>query len=269
MMDAAPVEITLIGGPTVMIEIDGIRLVTDPTFDPPGPHPSGAVKLEKTEGPALSAEEVGPVDAVLLSHDQHVDNFDRAGRRFAENAKVVLTTDAANRRLGGNSVGLKPWRSYRLGGRNGLTVVATPARHGPPGAERTLGDVTGFVVQSAAKKDLIYVTGDTVFYDGVAEVARRYKPDVVIAFAGAARTRGPFNLTMGNNDLLELASVFRGARIMTVHNRGWKHFTEGPDSVAAAAEIFAPQGQVQSLVPGRKWVLSVDSGTPPSDPHAN
>jgi len=32
-----PITLTLIGGPTVLIEYGGYRLLTDPTFDPPGP----------------------------------------------------------------------------------------------------------------------------------------------------------------------------------------------------------------------------------------
>lgn len=254
-MHATPVEITLIGGPTVVLEIDGIRLVTDPTFDPPGNHSSGAISLEKTEGPALQLDEVGPVDGVLLSHDQHADNFDTSGRLLAARAKVVLTTEAAHERLAGNSVGLRPWMAFKIGTKSELTVIATPARHGPPGAERRLGDVIGFIVRDADAKDLVYVTGDTVYFDGVSEVARRYKPRVVIAFAGAARTRGPFNLTMGNNDVLELARAFPQARIITVHNRGWKHFTEGPDSVASAAKTFSLNGRIQSIAPGEKVII--------------
>ena len=40
------------------------------------------VKLEKLTGPALSADAVGQVDAVLLSHDQHSDNLDNSGKDF-------------------------------------------------------------------------------------------------------------------------------------------------------------------------------------------
>lgn len=257
-MHATPVEITLIGGPTVMLEINGARLVTDPTFDPPGSHSSGTILLEKTEGPALQPDEIGPVDGVLLSHDQHADNFDRSGRLLAAQAKVVLTTEAAHKRLAGNSVGLRPWMPFKVGKNYELTVIATPARHGPPGAERTLGDVIGFIIRDSDNNDLVYVTGDTVYYDGVAEVATRYKPRVVIAFAGAARTRGPFNLTMGNNDVLELARAFPQARIITIHNRGWKHFTEGPDSVASAAKTFALDGRIRSIAPGEKVVIQDD-----------
>ncbi len=263
MVHSTPIAITLVGGPTVMIEINGIRLVTDPTFDEPGAYSSGAITLEKTEGPAISAGDLGTVDAVLLSHDQHADNFDPAGRRFAAGAKIVLTTEAAHARLGGNSVGLKPWSEHKVGDNHELTVIATPARHGPPGAEHKLGEVVGFLVRGRHRQDLVYVTGDTVFYDGVAEVARRYQPRVVIVFAGAARTRGPFNLTMGNNDLLELAKAFPRARIVTVHNRGWKHFTEGPDAVAAASRAFALEGRVQSLHPGEKLVIGDEEAGAP------
>ena len=45
-------SITLIGGPTALIEIDGFRLLTDPTFDAPGDYPLPHVKLEKLAGPA-------------------------------------------------------------------------------------------------------------------------------------------------------------------------------------------------------------------------
>ena len=78
----APV-ITLIGGPTALIEASGFRLLTDPTFDPPGEYKLPYVTLKKLAGPARTATEVGRVDAVLLSHDQHADNFDRSGRAYA------------------------------------------------------------------------------------------------------------------------------------------------------------------------------------------
>lgn len=67
-MDGDEATLTLIGGPTVLIEIDGFRLLTDPTFDPPGEY-EGAVVLRKLAGPAVPAADIGAVDAVLLSHD--------------------------------------------------------------------------------------------------------------------------------------------------------------------------------------------------------
>jgi L-ascorbate metabolism protein UlaG (beta-lactamase superfamily) len=126
-------SITLVGGPTALIEFDGFRLLTDPTFDAPGPYQLPHVKLEKLAGPALSASAIGEVDAVLLSHDQHSDNLDRSGREYLSHARRVLTTKAGAKRLGGKAEGFAPWEVTELTGSNGqsLTVTATPARHGP------------------------------------------------------------------------------------------------------------------------------------------
>ena len=68
-MAPVPVTLTPIGGPTVLIEADGVRLLTDPTFDAPGSYPLPHVTLEKLVGPAMAVDEIGRVDAVLLSHD--------------------------------------------------------------------------------------------------------------------------------------------------------------------------------------------------------
>ncbi|HWS93169.1 MAG TPA: MBL fold metallo-hydrolase, partial [Mycobacterium sp.] len=69
--------ISVLGGPTTVVGIAGRRIVMDPTFDPPGVH----AYLTKLTGPAVCADALGPVDAVLISHDQHPDNLDDDGRR--------------------------------------------------------------------------------------------------------------------------------------------------------------------------------------------
>jgi L-ascorbate metabolism protein UlaG (beta-lactamase superfamily) len=104
-----------------------------------------------------------------------------------------------------------------------LRITATPARHGPAGIEPLSGDVIGFVLTFEDETGSIYVTGDTVWYDGVAEVARRFRVSTVLLFAGAARTRGPFNLTMDTNDAIETAHAFPDATIVSVHSEGWAH----------------------------------------------
>lgn len=73
--------LTLIGGPTVLIELGGLRLLTDPTFDEPGKYEARGIVLEKKSGPALSADQLGVFDAVLLSHDQHFGQFGPDGAR--------------------------------------------------------------------------------------------------------------------------------------------------------------------------------------------
>jgi L-ascorbate metabolism protein UlaG (beta-lactamase superfamily) len=253
------IEVTYVGGPTAVIEIAGMRFLTDPTFDRPGTYPStGTVVLEKTEGPAIPAEDIGRIDAVLLSHDQHPDNLDPAGRTLIAGLPV-LTTQAGARRLGGKSVGLAPWdsRELRTSGGVRLRVTAAPARHGPAGIEPLVGDVIGFVISSVdPPADLVYVTGDTVWYAGTAEVARRFHPSAVLLFAGAASTRGPFRLTMDTNDAVELATAFPGAAIIPVHHAGWTHFKQSQDDLVKTFKVVGLEGRLRPVSPAGKIVVT-------------
>jgi L-ascorbate metabolism protein UlaG (beta-lactamase superfamily) len=235
--------LTYTGGPTALLEASAVRLLTDPTFDPAGgEYPSGAATLRKLAGPALSPEEIGLIDYVLLSHDHHFDNLDRAGRKLLARAKTVLTTVEGAGRLGGNSVGLKPWQGLEL---PGLKVVGTPARHGPEGRDR--GAVTGFVLFFAdAPEQGVYFSGDTVWYEGVAEVARRFPIRAAVLNMGAARVPevGPFHLTMTAEEGVEAARTFSGAAIVPLHFEGWAHFSEGRPEIARA---FAGAGLTERL----------------------
>jgi L-ascorbate metabolism protein UlaG (beta-lactamase superfamily) len=249
---------TLIGGPTALIEIDGFRLLTDPTFDGPGAYQLRHVQLEKLSGPALGGDAIGEVDAVLLSHDQHADNLDHAGRDFLVRAKRVLTTVAGAKRLGGHAEGLAPWATTDLIGSDGrsLTVTATPARHGPAGIEPLSGDVIGFVLSSErAESRPIYISGDTVWYDGVAEVARRFRAGVVLPFAGAAQTRGPFHLTMDTNDAIETARAFADAVIVPLHTDGWAHFRQSANDLRASFDTLGFGSRLRLLEPGVATVI--------------
>ena len=247
--------LTLIGGPTALIEIDGFRLLTDPTFDAPRTYQLGRVKLEKLSGPALAEDAIGEIDAVLLSHDQHADNLDESGKHFLPKAKRVLTTEVGAKRLGGHAEGLAPWASVELS-RNGhsLTITATPARHGPAGIKPIAGDVIGFVLAAKDSRP-IYISGDTVWYDGVAEVARRFKAGVVMPFAGAAQTRGPFHLTMDTNDTIETARAFPDATIVPLHADGWAHFKQNADDLRVSFEALGFGSRLKLLEPGVKTVI--------------
>jgi len=249
-MDTPPaIGITYVGGPTAIIEIAGLRFLTDPTFDDPAPYQSGSVVLRKTEGPAVPAAGIGRIDAVLLSHDQHADNLDPAGRALVEGL-LTLTTRAGAARIGPRTIGMDPWESREFDSPTGvrIRVTATPARHGPAGIETLLGDVIGFMISSIdPASDLVYVTGDTVWFGGTAEVARRYDPAVVLLFAGAARTRGPFYLTMDTNDAVEVAVAFSRSAIVPVHHAGWAHFSQSQDDLIEAFAAVGISGRLRPV----------------------
>ena len=230
-----------------MLEYGGLRWLTDPTFSPPGEYPGGLVK---TTPPALSPDQVEPIDVVLVSHDQHSDNLDPAGREFLARAGQVLTTVDGAGRLGGNSTGLAPWSSAEIRGSGGatVTVTAVPALHGPPGSEPVTGPVIGFVL-STPGLETVYVSGDNASLDVVSEIASRFEPiDVAVLFAGAVQLPQRFDgayLTL-SSDLAAQASVILGApTVIPLHFEGWAHFTQGADQLRAA---FAGNGVTDRLV---------------------
>ena len=253
------VAITLIGGPTALVTFCGLRFLTDPTFDAAGSvYHLGAVTLKKKTSPAIPAEAVGPLDAVLLSHDQHADNLDTSGKALLREAKTVLTTPSGATRLGGNAQGLAVWETVTMETPWGTTIriTATPCRHGPAGIEPIAGEVTGFLLEAPEDRcGPLYVTGDTVFFEGVAEVARRFSPTLILAFAGAARTRGPFDLTMSAGDLLNAAAAFPRAQILPLHSEGWEHFTQSSGDLQTAFAALKMPERLRSIQPGETVVF--------------
>jgi L-ascorbate metabolism protein UlaG (beta-lactamase superfamily) len=247
-MTTSPVTVRLIGGPTALIEIGGLRLLTDPTFDPPGEYPIGARLLVKTGGPAVLPDALGPLDAVLLSHDQHPDNLDKLGRALLPRVPLVLSTGQAAARLGGNTRELPIWRSVALPRPDGgeLRITGVPAQHGPDGTEELTGEVCGFVL-SGDGVPTVYVSGDNASLAVVRDVAEHVGPvQVAVLFGGRART--PLMdayLTFGAARLAEAAEILGSPVVIPIHVSDWAHFTETPDVLPST---FAARGLADRLV---------------------
>ncbi|MCX5205896.1 MBL fold metallo-hydrolase [Streptomyces sp. NBC_00237] len=241
------IPVRVFGGPTVLVEYGGLRFVTDPTFDPPGeyPTPIGDYHLIKTEGSPVTAVGLGHVDAVLLSHDEHPDNADTAGKAFLAEVPVVFTTESGAGRLGGNARGLAFWQSAELQRPDGGTVTVTgvPARHVPMDVEiGPSGDVVGFVLTS---QDLpsVYVSGDNAAMEHVQEIADRFAPvDTAVLFLGGCRhpriaemLGAPDNLyTLSSAQGAEAAKILRARRAVPAHFDSWAHVKEGRPEIEAA-----------------------------------
>ena len=232
------IRLTHIGGPTVLIEAGGWRILTDPTFDPPGrTYKFGwGSKSTKLSGPALATDDLGPIDAVLLSHDHHGDNLDDSGRALLHTAPTVITTKVGARRLGGGVRGLDPWEVTRVDApaKPTIEVTATPCRHGPPLSRPIAGHVIGFALRwDAEHKGVVWVSGDTVLYHGVREVAERVDVDVAIIHMGQVQfpMTGPLRYSMTARDAVELCRTLRPRVAIPVHYEGWSHFHEGRDAI--------------------------------------
>ncbi len=242
------VTLTHIGGPTLLIEIGGWRLLTDPTFDPAG----GSYRFgwgtgsRKLIGPRIPADELGPIDAVLITHEHHEDNLDAAGRALLGEAGVVVTTVPGARALGGSARGLAAWDQTTLAadGKPEITATATPCRHGPPLSHPIVGEVVGFSLAWPGQRDgVLWISGDTVLYGGVLEVADRLDVDVAVLHLGGVRfpVTGPIRYTMTAHQAIELCDHVRPRSIVPIHYEGWKHFREGRDAIERELATAPPR----------------------------
>jgi L-ascorbate metabolism protein UlaG (beta-lactamase superfamily) len=231
-------RLTHIGGPTVLIAVEGWRILTDPTFDPPGrDYAFGwGTGSRKLTGPAIAASDLGRIDAILLTHDHHDDNLDSGGRELLPSAGVVVTTVSGASRLGGSARGLAPWETTRLEapGRPAIDVTATPCRHGPPLSHALVGDVIGFSLRwDGQEHRVLWISGDTVLYDGVRQVADRLQVDTALLHLGGVRfpVTGPVRYTMTARDAVELCRLVAPRIAIPVHYEGWRHFRQGRDEI--------------------------------------
>ena len=234
--------VRVFGGPTALFEYGGLRFLTDPTFDAPGDHPAPAVVLTKTAPSAGDPADLGPVDVVLLSHDEHADNLDTSGRALLADVPLTVTTPGGGQRLGEKATGLADWESIELNRPDGGTVTVTgvPALHGPGAREEVeaiAGQVVGFIL-TADDLPTVYVSGDNASLDAVKQIAERFAPvDTAILFAGAPRFAEVFDgevIVLDSAQAAEAAQLLGARRVVPVHYDSWAHFTEGREELEAA-----------------------------------
>lgn len=235
--------VRVFGGPTAHFEYGGLWFLTDPTFDAPGDYRRpGHPLLVKTAPASDSPTNLGRVDVVLLSHDEHADNLDNSGRALLADIPLTLTTPSGGQRLGDRAKGLADWETVELDRPGGgtITVTGVPALHGPGTREEVeaiVGQVVGFVLTGEGLPT-VYVSGDNASLDVVKEIAERFAPvDTALLFAGAPRFPVVFDgelIVLDSAQAAEATKILGARRVVPVHYDSWAHFTEGRDELVAA-----------------------------------
>ena len=247
------VNATLVGGPTIVLRYAGLTIITDPTFDPPGPNSY----LVKTEGPAIDADALPPIDLALVSHDHHPDNLDSSGEQVARGATLALTTLAGAARKVGFQ-GMAPGDVVTIDAPTPVTVTAVEALHGPRAIAALVGPVIGFILRAEGWPTL-YFSGDNALVSVVKRIAKAH-PDVAIAVlcmgAACVPTRGPVILTLNADRAARVAALWPDAAIVPVHVDGWKHFTQQRAAALAGLAANGLADRVIALEPGVETALN-------------
>jgi L-ascorbate metabolism protein UlaG (beta-lactamase superfamily) len=235
--------LTWLGHSTVLVELGGARLLTDPVL-------RSRIFHLRRDGTAPRPPE--SVDAVLVSH-LHFDHLDLPSLRMLKpQPRLVCPTGsgALLARAGfADPIELLPGESVALGG---VRVTATPAEHG--GARRPGGPVVrplGFVLSGDRS---IYFAGDTDLFDEMAELGP--VDAALLPVAGYSPKLGPGHLDAQR--AAQAAALIRPRIAVPIHwgtfrpltqSRGdW--FTRPPAEFAAQVAELAPEVEVRVLAPG-------------------
>ena len=122
-------------------------------------------------------------------------------------------------------------------------MTAVPARHGSLFSHIIVGETTGFVLEwNEQKHGALYISGDTVWFNGLHEIAYRFKIGTAILHIGKASfpVTGPIRFTFNAKESVRAIKTLNPRMVIPIHYEGWKHFQE-PRAEAekqfAAAEL--------------------------------
>ncbi len=229
-------KITLVRHATLLLELDGRRLLVDPQLDDaearppidntPNPRRNPLVPL-----PVPAEEVVRGLSAVVITH-LHRDHLDETGERLLPRDVPVFCQPEDVARL--ESLGLPARPVDSSVDWDGLTISRTGGRHGTGATAERLAPVSGFVLGE------LYVAGDTIWCPEVEEALRRHRPRVAVVNAGAARFLEGDPIVMTAADVLEVAA--RVPAVVAVHLEAINHcLLTRPELRAAAPSVLVPE----------------------------
>ncbi|MEV5435357.1 MBL fold metallo-hydrolase [Streptomyces sp. NPDC052682] len=269
-------DVRFIGNATVLLSYGPLTLLTDPNFLHRGQYAYlgyGLLSRRLTE-PALDVIELPRLDAVVLSH-LHGDHWDRRTRRHLDRAVPVLTTPHAARRLRvvhrfPRTAGLRTWHglTLRRGGAQ-VTVTALPGRHaGHPVLRGLLPPVMGGMLEfgpvAGPVRLRLYLSGDTLVYDGLDEITRRFPAaDLAVLHLGGTRLPGGFVVTMDGKQGAELARRLQPRLVLPVHYGDYTVMRSPLSAFLAEADRIGLGERVVHCALGRRARLTGEPGAVP------
>ncbi|MGL5812737.1 MAG: MBL fold metallo-hydrolase [Aeromonas sp.] len=223
-------KITQVRNATLLIHYAGTRFLIDPMLAPKGTYPgfegmaNSHLRNPLVELP-LPMATLLDVDAVIVTHD-HLDHWDPVAAQLVPKHLPLFVQhqqDADTMRASG-------FEDVRLLGEHGefagIRLQQTAGQHGSDRimavlGER-LGEVSGVVFSHPLEKTL-YLAGDTVWNEQVAQSLARHSPEVVVLNCGDAQVTGLGAIIMNKEDVLAVHQAAPGATLITSHLEAVNH----------------------------------------------
>jgi L-ascorbate metabolism protein UlaG (beta-lactamase superfamily) len=268
------VRATWLGHSTVLLEIAGRRILTDPVWGPRA-SPSRLAGPKRFHPVPVALKALPPLDAVIVSHD-HYDHLCMASvRELARLQPRVpfITSLGVGAHLeafgvaGGNIVELDWWGSHLLGsagaaGGGDVRITATPSQHfsGRGLKDRNATLWSSFVIEGdggrghggAGRPQRVFFSGDTGLTDQYADIRAHFggaRPfDLVLLEVGAFHPSWG-DIHLGPANALEALALLGGGALLPVH---WSTFSlalHAWDEPAETLLELAPRQGVHLVLP--------------------
>jgi L-ascorbate metabolism protein UlaG (beta-lactamase superfamily) len=236
---ASGLRVTWLGHSTMLIEIDGLRVLTDPVWGPRA-SPSQLVGPKRFQPVPVSLREMPPVDLVVVSHD-HYDHLDYPTIRALTKIDVPFVTSLG---VGAHLEywGIQPeriteldwWETHAL--RNtGLTVTAAPSQHfsGRALHDRNATLWSSMVIRSP--RHAVFFSGDTGLTTEYQSIRERLGPfDLVMLEVGAFHPAWG-DIHLGPENALKALALLGGGPFLPVH---WGTFSLAMHAWDQPAEVL-------------------------------
>ena len=244
---------TWLGHSTVLVEIDGWRVLTDPVWGPRA-SPTRFAGPKRFQPVPVPMSDLPPLDAVLISHD-HYDHLDYTTMRLLKRVNVPIVTSLG---VGAHleSMGIAPsriteldwWEHHRIPGTQ-LTLTATPSQHfsgrGLKDGNKTLW--SSWVIQGS--RHSVFFSGDTGLTPEYAQTRERLGPfDLVMLEIGAFHPAWG-NIHLGPEQALAAHALLGGGPLLPIHWGTFNLALHAWDDPVETLLRLAPRQDVPLLLP--------------------
>ena len=235
-------KLTLVRHATLLLETSGVQVLVDPMLDETGARPPientpNQVRNPLVGLPTPAADVVAGIDGVIVSH-LHEDHFDDTAERLLARDVPLLTQPGSLdelRRRGFTAATDDP------DGWLGLEIARTGGQHGTEEIGAALGPVSGFIV------DGVYIAGDTIWCDEVAQALDRHRPRAIVVNGSGARFLEGDPIVMTARDVGAVRDA-TDATVVVVHLESINHCVEQRDVYRALDGVVVPDdGQTIEL----------------------
>jgi L-ascorbate metabolism protein UlaG (beta-lactamase superfamily) len=245
---ASGLRATWLGHSTVLIEIDGVRVLTDPVWGTRA-SPTRLAGPKRFQPVPIRLRHLGPIDAVALSHD-HYDHLDLPTvTALARTGVPFVTSLGAGTHLEAfglpaeRIVELDWWQSHRLPGTE-VEITAAPSQHfsGRGLKDRNATLWSSLVIRSPRHR--VFFSGDTGLTTQYGEIRARLGPfDLVMLEVGAFHPAWG-DIHLGPLNALKAHELLGGGPFLPVH---WGTFSLALHAWDEPAETLFEQGTARGL----------------------